>query len=146
MVIFCEKPALIEGNNTLHILLGTNDLVRLKVQTSIVENFKVLFCSDNCQEVFENDRFGRFSHNFSDRSGTVIFSEYPANVRCSYEFETGCDSETQDVRISVSPFRSRGGDASCSKDYFEFSGPNGIKDLGDFGPMQAWLSIASLHF
>ena len=98
---------------------------------------------ENCQQVFENDKFGRFSHNFSDRFGTVIFSEYPASVSCSYEFETACDPETQDVQINVSPFRSRGGDALCSKDYFEFSGPNGIRDLGDFGPMQEWLCI---HF
>ena len=97
-------------------------------------------CSDDCKLVFEDDRFGRFSHIYDDKFGTVIFSEYPANVRCSYEFETGCDAQTQDVQISVSTFRSRGGDAECSKDFFQFSGPNGIKDLGDLGPMKAWLS------
>ena len=62
---------------------------------------------------------------------------YPPNLDCSYEYETGCDPETQDIQIFLGKMSVGGGDENCSEDSVQFAGSEGVRDLGDLGDIQA---------
>ena len=62
--------------------------------------------------------------------------QYPPNLDCTYEYETGCDPDTQDIRISFGRLAVGGGDENCSEDSVQFAGSDGVRNLGDLGDIQ----------